>query len=185
MKTLLLASIVMGVTITSIVFLNSPAFASCIVNTDWPDAPCMDLIVGGRYPQDQVDKWAAYYDYKGTQFMEGKKMELDKAVKEDRLMEWIDESIQNSNVWQYYYFSGQAPSPYPQKIGFDPITRNTTVNYYDFRNAPSQNVPCDIGAGFGTKEGCEFQNFLKMSLIGIPIAAIIAITMILFRRKRK
>jgi hypothetical protein len=111
---------------------NDPAFASCIVNTYWPDAPCMDLIVGGHYPQDQVDKWAAYYDYNGAQFMEAKKMELDKAAKEDRLMEWVDESIQNSNVWQYYYFSGHTPNPYPQNFGFDPINRNTTVNYYDF-----------------------------------------------------
>lgn len=181
----LLLPLVVGVMIVFVIFLNNPAFASCIVNTDWPDAPCMDLIVGGRYPQDQVDKWTEYYDYKGAQFMEAKKTELDKAVKEDRLMEWIDESIQNSNVWQYYYFSGQAPNPYPQNFGFEPISRNTTVNYYDFRNAPSQNTPCDIGVGFGTKASCEFQNFLKMSLIGIPIAVVIGTLVFLFKRKRK
>ncbi len=185
MKIPVLASIIISVLTISIIFSNSPALASCTVNTDWPDAPCMDLIVGGRYPQDQVDKWTEYYDYKGAQFMESKKMELDKAVKEDRLMGWVNESIQNSNVWQYYYFSGQAPSPYPQKIGFDPIHRNTTVNYYDYKNAPSQNMPCGIGAGFSTKEGCEFENFVKMSIVGIPIVAIIGITMFLFGKKRK
>lgn len=170
--------------IISTMFSNSTAFASCIVNTDWPDAPCMDVIVSGRYPQDQVDKWVQYYDYKGAQFMEPKKLELDKAVKEDRLMEWIDESIQNSNVWQYYYFSGQAPTPYQQKIGFDPIKRNTTVNYVDFRNTSSQIMPCGVGAGHSTKQDCEFVNFLKMTLVGIPIIAIIGITMFLFRRRK-
>jgi hypothetical protein len=182
MKTLRLP-LVIGVMFVSVVFSNSPAFASCIVNTDWPDAPCMDLIVGGRYPQDQVDKWAQYYDYKGAQFMESKKIQMDKVISEDRLMEWVNESIQNSNVWQYYYFSGQAPSPYPQNFRFDPIHRNTTVNYYDFRNAPSQNIPCGIGAGLSIKEGCEFENFVKMSIVGISIVAIIGITILLFKRK--
>lgn len=111
--------------IAFIVFQNSPAFASCAPNTDWPDAPCMDLIEGGRYPQDQVDRWTAYYDYKGAQFMESKKIQMDNAIKEDHLMDWVDESIQNHNVWQYYHFSGQVPSPYPQKIGFDIIHRNS------------------------------------------------------------
>ncbi|WKT57353.1 hypothetical protein QVH35_08075 [Candidatus Nitrosotenuis chungbukensis] len=100
--------------------------ASCTVNTDWPDAPCMDVIEGDHYPQDQVDRWAAYYDYKGAQFMKSKKIQMDNAIKEDRLIGWVNESIQNSNVWQYYYFSGQAPSQYPQKIGFDIIHHNIT-----------------------------------------------------------
>lgn len=185
MKTLLLVSITISASLVFIAFQNSPAFASCIVNTDWPDAPCMDLIVAGRYPQDQVDRWAQYYDYKGAQFMESKKIQMNKAISEDHLMEWVDESIQNSNVWQYYYFAGQAPNPYPQNFGFDPIKRNTTVNYVDFRNTPSQIMPCGVGAGHSTKQDCEFENFLKMSLIGIPIMAIIGITMTLFKRKRK
>lgn len=129
MKTLTLVLIIISASLVFIAFQSSPAFASCIVNTDWPDAPCMDLIVSGRYSQDQVDRWAQYYDYKGTQFMESKKIQMNKAISEDRLMEWIDESIQNSNVWQYYYFSGQASNPYPQNFGFDPINHNPAVNH--------------------------------------------------------
>ena len=41
--------------------------------------------MNGRYPQELVDRWAAYYDYKGEQFMESIKVEMDKAIKEDKL----------------------------------------------------------------------------------------------------
>ena len=49
--------------------------AMCTVNEDWPDAPCMDMIVNGHYPQEQVDRWAGYYDYKGAEFIKEKKQE--------------------------------------------------------------------------------------------------------------
>lgn len=160
-------------------------FAQCIVNTDWPDAPCMDLVINERYPQDLVDKWATYYDYKGPQFMESKKAQLDMAIQEDRLLDWVNESIQNSNVWYYYHFSGLAPSPYPQKIGFDPISRNVTVNYYDFRNTPQNQIvySCD-GPGPTSKESCEFQNATRMGMIGLAVAGIIGIPITLFGRKK-
>ncbi len=50
------------------------SFADCSTNADWPDAPCMDEIVNGRIPQHQVDRWTEYYEYKGAQFMESKKL---------------------------------------------------------------------------------------------------------------
>jgi len=186
MKTRFLVSIVVSASIMFIVFHNSPAFASCAPNTDWPDAPCMDLIVDGRYPQDQVDRWTAYYDYKGAQFMESKKIQMDNAIKENQLLNWVEESIQNYNVWQYYHFSGQAPNPYPQKIGFDPISRNVTVNYYDFRNIQQNQIVyfCD-GPGLTSKESCEFQNATRMGMIGLAVAGIIGIPIALFGRKRK
>jgi hypothetical protein len=154
----------------SLIFLlgttEKDAGASCTVNTDWPDAPCMDVIEGDHYPQDQVDRWAAYYDYKGTQFMESKKIQMDNAIKEDRLIGWVNESIQNSNVWQYYYFSGQAPSPYPQKIGFDIIHRN---------NTSPQN--------FMTPYNPEQNTYLHWILVLIVIGMIV--TVFVIRKKRK
>ena len=94
------------------VFIIDASFAMCAVNDDWPDAPCMDMIENGHYPQEQVDYWSKYYDYKGEQFMESKKQEMNQSIQNDNLQEWIDESIQNHNIWTYYYFSGQAPSSY-------------------------------------------------------------------------
>lgn len=140
--------------------------ALCAVNTDWPDAPCMDVIEGGRYPQEQVDRWTAYYDYKGVQFMESKKIQLDNAIKEDRLIGWVNESIQNSNVWQYYHFSGQAPSPYQQKIGFDVIYLNGTQ---------PQN--------FMTPYNPEFNTYFYWILALIGIGMIV--TVFVIRKKRK
>ena len=89
--------------------LISDVSSMCVLNEDWPDAPCMDMIVNGHYPQEQVDRWADYHDYKGENFMEMKRQEMDKAVQSDTLQQWVDESIQNQNVWTYYYFSGKAP----------------------------------------------------------------------------
>jgi hypothetical protein len=140
--------------------------AMCEGNMDWPDAPCMDVIEGGRYPQEQVDRWAVYYDYKGAQFMESKKIQMDNAIKEDRLIGWVNESIQNSNVWQYYYFSGQALSPYPQKIGFDIIHRD---------NASPQN--------FMTPYNPVWSTYLYWILALIMVGMIAAVLVI--RKKRK
>ena len=107
-------------------------FAMCATNEDWPDAPCMDMIGNGHYPQEQVDRWSDYYDYKGEQFMETKKAEMNQAIQDDILQEWVDESIQNHNVWTYYHFSGYAPGiPYYHAAGFELITRE---------NMPLQNL---------------------------------------------
>ena len=54
------------------VIVTSQSFAMCVMNEDWPDAPCMDMIENGHYPQEQVDRWTEYYDYKGAEFMEVK-----------------------------------------------------------------------------------------------------------------
>ncbi len=88
----------------------TPAFAQCIVNDDWPDAPCLDEIINGWYIQEDVNRWAEYYSYKGDSFMEEKHLELKQAINQVRMQEWIDESDQNANVYYYYFFSGRAPS---------------------------------------------------------------------------
>jgi len=74
--------------------------------------------------------WADYHDYKGTEFMDAKKQEMTHAIQNNRLQQWIDESIQNYNVWTYYYFSGEAPnsSPY-HAAGFELITRGVKYRY--------------------------------------------------------
>ena len=100
------------------------AFALCIVNEDWPIAPCMDMIENGRYPQDQVDRWSDYYSYKGSIFMEKKYLDLNNAIKEDRVEEWTRESHENLNVYQYYFFSGRAPNTGEYRGAFDVIAVN-------------------------------------------------------------
>ena len=54
--------------------------ADCRKNPDWPDAPCMDQTANGRYVQDDVDRWADYYDWRGSETMEKKRLEMLDAI---------------------------------------------------------------------------------------------------------
>ena len=50
---------------------------------------------------------------------------MNQSIQNDRLQQWIDESIQNYNIWTYYHFSGEAPSSPPyHDAGFELITRD-------------------------------------------------------------
>ena len=170
------------------------SFADCNINTDWPDAPCMDEMVNGSIPQHQVDQWIEYYDYKGARFMESKKVEMNNAIESNRLLEWTDASIQNQNVWQYYYFSGQAPNPhkYLQGVEFEPIP---SVNYVDFRNASGEIIEVGCSSGLRASGNHNFGEDFLQSLRCDPVATlipvfamigiIVGIAFIIWRRKGK
>lgn len=85
------------------------AEAICAPNEDWPQAPCLDVVINGCYDSKDVKTWMNYYDYKGESLMESKKTEMNDAIEENRLREWKSLSQENSNVWQYYYLKGEAP----------------------------------------------------------------------------
>lgn len=149
-------------------FTIDASFAMCAVNEDWPDAPCMDMIENGHYPQHQVDRWSDYYNYKGEMFMEVKKQELNQAIQNDNLKEWIDESIQNYNVWTYYYFSGEAPNSYPyHAAAFELINRD---------KMPLQNVASVHNPFWHNPE-----TWLAVGIIGSAVA----IPIVVFWRKRR
>ena len=99
--------------------------AQCTLNDDWPDRPCLDGSTKGSYSQIQVDKWRQYYDYKGSDIMESKKLEMNNAIQQNYLKEWIGGSDENYNVWTYYYFSGEAPDISSElSLGFELINRD-------------------------------------------------------------
>ena len=127
MKTRLL--IIIGMMVFPL--LIPQGFAACIENDDWPDAPCIDSIINGKYEQKDIDRWADYYQYKGTVFMEQKHSELGQAIKEDNLQNWADESIQNRNVYEYYFFSGRAPNTGEYYGNFDTFMINERSTIYD------------------------------------------------------
>ena len=58
-------------------FVFSQGFGMCLVNEDWHDAPCLDETINGRYVQTDVDRWAEYYQHKGTVVMDEKRSELE------------------------------------------------------------------------------------------------------------
>lgn len=91
-------------------FAVSESFAQCVVNEDWPQALCLDVIMNGCYDSDDSKMWMNYYDYKGKSLMESKKIEMFNAIKENRMQKWESQLHENANVWQYYHLKGEVPS---------------------------------------------------------------------------
>ena len=106
-------------------------FASCIVNEDWERAPCLDTVSNGKFDQREVDKWKDYYQYKGTEWMEQRRTEMDQQISEGTLKEWAYQSAQNHNVYSYYYFSGRAPDIGEYWAGFDKFMINESSTIHD------------------------------------------------------
>lgn len=82
-------------------------FSQCLYNDDWPDAPCFDM--GPASHQKFHDAWAPYYEYKGTEWMESKKIELNQALDNGIIEEWVEE-IENYNVYRYYLSQNEIQS---------------------------------------------------------------------------
>jgi len=98
---------------------TNSAKAICALDNDWPQKPCYD-----EYPQPSLEQmrkdWEGYYQYKGAEWMEMKKAEMDKAIKEGNLSEWVKQGAEleqyaNYNVWWYYYLKNEVP-PYGEYI---------------------------------------------------------------------
>lgn len=97
----------------SIVFGISASFtyvsASCAQNTDWQEAPCFDVLPVNR--EEYRIAWEPYYEYKGSEWMEQKKLELFDAKNDGKLAEWMDSGIANHNVFSYYQSRGEISFP--------------------------------------------------------------------------
>jgi len=90
-------------------FVILQSSAQCLVNEDWSSAPCFDGVINGCYDSEDIQMWDNYYSYKGESIMELKRIELFNAIDENKLNEWISQSHENSNVWEYYYLKGESP----------------------------------------------------------------------------
>lgn len=90
-------------------FPNS--FAICMEDEDWPEKPCYGYPGADPRAIDERQDWEPYYEYKGAELMETKKIELLEAIRENRLGEWRSEgpTSQNNNIFLYYYFQGVIP----------------------------------------------------------------------------
>ena len=157
-------------------------FASCAVNEDWIDAPCLDTIGNGRYDQNEVDKWKGYYKFKGTEFMEQKRSEMEEAISEDSLQQWVKSSTQNENVYSYYYFSGRAPNIGIYHAGFEEfmIEESSTIHdpYTDDERYELARDKVPLG-GLGINP--EFDPII---IFGIVVGVALPIGLLVFWRKR-
>lgn len=78
---------------------------------DWPDIPCGPIDL----PADELrEHWQGYYKFKGQEWMESKKKEMEQAILSGRLEQW-QSNISNYNVWIYYTITNHTPEVPPLK----------------------------------------------------------------------
>jgi hypothetical protein len=115
MKTLMI--LVMISTLFAIQFGVNHADAKCMLDKDWPGKPCIDTAPPLPLSKSEwKDLWSEYYTFKGAEWMEQQKSELDQQIMSGNLKEWIEsgssmQNFTNYNVWFYYYVNGQALAP--------------------------------------------------------------------------
>ena len=90
-------------------------FSICVINEDWPDAPCFDMDPVSE--QEYRSAWAPYYDHKGAEFMEGKRIEMNQALEDGVLGEWAG-AQENHNVYSYYRATGEIQSQFAYDATF-------------------------------------------------------------------
>lgn len=116
-----IGAVLMALIITS---NNQFARADCVQDLDWPEKPCLDT---PPYPESYLKAiWEEYYELKGSEWMEMKKVEMDKAIENGTLKEWAEHQSEpnnfaNFNVYYYYFLNGQAPdiNEYSSNIRWD------------------------------------------------------------------
>lgn len=97
--------------------LGNQADAKCMQDKDWPEKPCIDTAPPLPLSKSEwKDLWDGYYEFKGKEWMEQKKSELDEQIKAGTLKDWIEsgsntQDYSNYNVWFYYYVNNKAPAP--------------------------------------------------------------------------
>ncbi|MBS3925601.1 MAG: hypothetical protein KGZ34_02755 [Nitrosarchaeum sp.] len=120
MRYFIIFIVLIGLTITPIVIDEISAL--CLIDSDWPDAPCY-----GRQSDnpeiDQIKKdWEGYYQYKGEKWMNEQKAILMDFVNNGNLLSYLDHKSEfytdsNYNVWKYYYLQGQVPQTNGKYLG--------------------------------------------------------------------
>jgi len=106
-------SIILSSSLLFPTLFGSSVFASCIQDNDWPEKPCLDTPPYSESELKQI--WDQYFQMKGKDWMEMKKAEMDAAIKDGTLKQWVEyggsesQNFANFNVYFYYYLNGQTP----------------------------------------------------------------------------
>ena len=114
--------IIIGMIMFPLVFQSG--FSQCAYNDDWPAAPCFDM--GKVSKLEYKYAWAPYYFEKGGDVMETKHNEMHDALKNGTIEEWVDSSLQNWNVYNYYRSIGDIESQFP----YDVELLESSTQYY-------------------------------------------------------
>jgi hypothetical protein len=98
-------SIVLG---TVVLALTQSTYGDCGPDEDWPEKPCLDTPPYSKSYLKEV--WQEYYDYKGNEWMSMKKAEMEQAIRDETLKEWVEyhrepNNFANYNVYFYYFLN--------------------------------------------------------------------------------
>jgi len=110
MKYLVIFLVLVGIAISP--YLVSNSFGICVINEDWPDAPCYSKRGEDPSLNQMKQWWSQYYELKGSEWMESKKQELVQAIQNGNLLEWKkgDPDRTRNNVYMYYFVMGDVPN---------------------------------------------------------------------------
>lgn len=119
MKTRYKILILIGLMLFPVLLSGNFAYGLCVSGTDWNKVPCWGRMCARDEPACTdpnwwKQRWMPYYDYKGAEWMNQKRIELLDAIKTNILAEWknLTPNGTNSNVHDYYFYMGQVPSIY-------------------------------------------------------------------------
>lgn len=104
--------IIIGMFVFSI--LVPEGFSQCVYNDDWPAAPCFDMGKVNKFHYKWA--WAPYYIEKGGDVMKSKHTEMHDALKNETIDKWVNSSLQNWNVYNYYRSVGDIQSQFPYDV---------------------------------------------------------------------
>lgn len=111
MKHFVILLVLIGVAFTPNLFPD--VFSMCVLNEDWPNAPCFSGRRGMDPSMNQMKQsWAPYYEFKGAEWMESKKQELIQTIQNGTLIDWKkgDPNRTHNNVYMYYFLKGDIPN---------------------------------------------------------------------------
>jgi len=96
------------------------ADASCVRNQDWLKAPCFDT---GPVPKSTfAERWSPYYEHKGSELMESKKIEMFQSLENKTFDEWVyatENYNENFNIYSYYVSIGKIAPQFPNTMIVD------------------------------------------------------------------
>lgn len=153
-----------------------PVFGPCIDDPDWPSAPCYPP---AGIPLEKIQEdWKGYYDYKGKEWMEMKKLEMQEAIKNGTLEDWKKEGTprSHSNVHFYFYINGEVPE----------IDGKYVYEHYSENEQLIENLNEDAKIEKGLTDIANLSSWIEryLILIVIPTVAIIVAFTIFFSKKR-
>ena len=116
--------------------------------------------------------------------MDEERSELEQGIKDDHLQNWIDESDENSNVYDYYFFSGRAPNIGKHHAQFEEFMINESSTIHDpyIDDERYQLALKKIPTG---GLGIDPQFSMLVIITGIMIGTGLTVGFLLFWRKRK